>query len=189
MKESFTIEIEKDLHRPYYQKGHKHFLIYSLDGSITGPKAGFYIPPVIYLSDLHFYIRYRKLYDLHDYIVKTIVHGSRTEHYYEIPNLKLKIKITYIVIQEFTNLLIIIEPNKENYELIEDILTIYIPHYLKTHKLKNNQKNRFNASKIIIDEVSEEIKKDKDYAPKLLNIVSDIKGNIKLLKILAIFNF
>ena len=86
-------------------------------------------------------------------------------------------------ISEELKLLMIDIQDKENYDLIEDLLTIYIPYYLQKKGLKQNQKNKFNASKIIIDEISEKFKTDIDYTNKLNNLVADIKEDIKPLKI------
>lgn len=119
MKDKLLLEINEGFSKPYYQKGHNHFLIYKLDGSIKEGKEGFYIPPVIYLSGLEFFIKTRKkTYNLHEHIKKVLVYASRTEHFFTISELKLDVKLTYFVVDEFTSLVIKIEPSKRKYKVI-----------------------------------------------------------------------
>ncbi len=105
--------------KPYFQKGHHHYLVYSLDGSITGHCSGFYVPPVRHLKELEFYIKARKkLFYLGDYITEARAYSHYTEHFYSIGELGLKIRLCFFVVQEFPAVIISLKANKKSYEVI-----------------------------------------------------------------------
>jgi len=115
----FPLVIKSNFSQPYFQKGHQHFLVYKLDGSIDGDHSGLYIPPIIYFEKLEFFIQGKtQRYRLHDFPVKVKIFSYKTEHFFYIKPLRLKIKLIYIVPEEFTGLYIDLRSNKLGYKLI-----------------------------------------------------------------------
>ncbi len=111
-KKIFPIIVDKDLSMPYFQRGRDHFMVYSLDGSMTGRKSGFYFPPVIFLDSLKLYIKDNgKVCNLHQYIKRAVIDISETTHYFELKD--KKIKLTYFVPEDFSGLKIFIKANKK----------------------------------------------------------------------------
>jgi glycogen debranching enzyme len=104
--------VTKDFNRPYFSKGKYHFLIYQLDGSVRGNKAGFYVPPLNLLDKLEFFVQIgKKNYLLHNYIRKVEISPIKTIHHFECG--KRQIRITYFLPQEMRRLGIFIECDRK----------------------------------------------------------------------------
>ncbi len=89
-----TIDISKIKVKNYFQRGRYHFLIYNLDGSITGDFSGLYLPPMNYLNKLEIFIKIGKKWEnLHKHINKVKIDSYKTTHYYKIKDLKININI------------------------------------------------------------------------------------------------
>ncbi len=114
-KDAFPIVIKDNFQRPFVLKGHAHMLIYQLDGSINGNKAGLYIPPIILLNKLEFFLELDKLYKLHDYIIKTEIYPTKVIHYFKLKN--HKIQLHFFCPEEFPGVLIEIKTNKQKGKL------------------------------------------------------------------------
>jgi len=137
---------------------------YELDIKII-PTGIYYEDKTKALSILH--IHYGKAISVLDYVEAYKENQQKAMNALKIEMSK-KIKPLMIDIQD-----------KENYELIEDFLTIYIPNYLKTNNLKNTQKNKFNSGKKIIEIVSDKIKEDQNFTENISKAISNIKNIIK----------
>ena len=110
------------------------------------------------LSILH--IHYGKAIDVLDYVEQYKENQQKGMN-------ALKMEIS----KQLKPLMIDIQ-DKENYQLYEDSLEIYTPHYLKKNNIKNTPVNRFNASKIIIDKISKI--ENEEFFAKLSTFVSEI---------------
>jgi 1-acyl-sn-glycerol-3-phosphate acyltransferase len=137
------------------------------------------IPTGIYFTDKTkalsvVYIHYGKAINVLDY-----VDLYKENQQKGINALKMKMS------EELKPLIIDIQDQK-NYDLIEDFLTVNVPHYLEKNNLKNTQKNKFNASKIIIEEISDKIDKDDEFVNLLSINILNLKTKITNQNILFI---
>lgn len=113
------LSVTSGLSKPYYQKGHHHYLVYSLNGSITSYCSGFYVPPIRHIASLEFYIRAGNTdYKLSDYIERCDVYSAFTRHFFYINKLNLRVEMQVFVVQELPAVVISIKPNKKMYKLI-----------------------------------------------------------------------
>jgi glycogen debranching enzyme len=181
------LTITKDFNRPYFSRGKSHFLIYQLDGSVRGRKAGFYVPPVILFDKLEFSIKIgRKNYLLHDYVKKVEINHTKTVHYFNLGN--KKIQITYFLSKESNTLMIFINSNKK----IKIIAKFYFPFNYVYHE-NPFKKSEYIKNKKEIEVVSGfdenlkcTIKSNKELELKNNDIIVNAK-NIKL-RVCSSFN-
>lgn len=115
----FPINVNDNLHHPYFQKGTRHFLIYNLDGSLTRPNSGFFIPPILYFDSLEFFLKKgNRKYRMSEHIKNVSIHPHKTEHFFVIGETGIEVKITFLVPEDFTGLIIKIRTNKPGGRLL-----------------------------------------------------------------------
>ncbi|MBD3247519.1 hypothetical protein GF378_02770 [Candidatus Pacearchaeota archaeon] len=89
-----TIKAENLRERVYLQRGRYHFLVYNLDGSISGQNSGLYLPPISFLSKLKFFVKIGKRWrNLHKHLKEVKINSFDTVHFYEIKGVKISIEI------------------------------------------------------------------------------------------------
>lgn len=137
---------------------------YKLDIKII-PTGIYYENKEKALSVLH--IHYGKAIDVLDFVEEYKENQQKAMN-------SLKIKMT-----EGLKPLMIDIQDKENYEVYEDILSICTPQYISEHKLKHNQKNKFNTDKLLIDKISDKSEKNENYLQNIKKEIEDFKLSTK----------
>lgn len=134
--------------KSYFQRGRYHFLIYNLDGSISGESSGLYLPPINFLNKLDFFIyKNKKWIKIHNYLKKVKIESFETIHFYEIDDIKIRLEI--FLPDNLTALRFFIKTNKKIKLKIKPIIEFDYIHKYHENPVKGYSFKKFKNDIIL----------------------------------------